>query len=142
MFTRKISLVFILLFSGLVLFGLFFYVFRPTKNLKRAHSDYTLSANQLFKQFYEDEGIANNKFLGKVIDVHGKVKNVDAGNKHITIILETVDPISGINCSLSQKYNYIKDSLFVGKEILVRGECSGKLIDVNLNNCILIEIVN
>ena len=62
-----------------------------------------------------------------------------AMNNHITIILETEDPISGINCSLTNDYNLEIDSLYSGKQIIIKGVCSGKLIDVVLNNCLIIE---
>ncbi len=45
----------------------------------------------------------------------------------------------GVNCVLNNKYASKQKKISIGSEAVIKGECSGMLIDVVLNNCVLID---
>ncbi len=136
----KRTLVIIISFVVLFLAILFFYyVFQPTKSLVKVKPDYVISANELFADFEEDESKANTKYLGKVLEVKGKVRELDISADHISIIMETNDVFGGINCSLATEKFEIEETIVPGTIIKIKGECSGKLMDVMLTNCVIVS---
>jgi hypothetical protein len=52
-----------------------------------------------------------------------------------TIQLAGSDPLSGVTCSFYQNELPTIQSLKIGDKIMVKGKCTGKLMDVVLNNC-------
>ncbi|MCK5170935.1 MAG: hypothetical protein KAQ75_13740 [Bacteroidales bacterium] len=131
------GILFVLVISGLIYIYIFF---KPEKNLARVEPHYKLSAIELFNEYSLDEEAANHKFLGKVVEVSGKVREVNVGDTISTVvILETDDPFFGINCVLNQKYTSIQKEILSGNAITIKGVCSGKLLDVVLDNCVVIE---
>lgn len=142
MLSRK-SLVVIISLIVLSLAILFFYnVFQPTKSLVTVKPDYIISASELFADFEANESVANAKYVGKVLEVKGKIKEINTSSEHISIILETNDVFSGINCSIANENDGLEDLIVPGIIIKIKGECSGKLMDVMLNNCVIISLKN
>ena len=130
------------IFFVIVLFGVIciYIFFKPEKNLLKLKPDYKLTAIELFNEYSIDEEAANKIFLGKVIQVSGTIREINTEDSiYITVILETEDIFSGVNCVLNDKYASKQKEIIIGSEVTIKGECSGKLIDVVLNNCILID---
>ena len=134
----KISLliVFVLAQAG-VLTGIYMYN-RQHTDLQGSEPDFIVTAADLLKEFEGDESAANARYLNKVIEVSGTVGTVRTGDGNIpSITLETGNPMSSVICTFSPA---TKSTDFKqGKEITVRGECSGFLMDVLLNNCIVVR---
>ena len=62
----------------------------------------TLSATGLYSEFLKNESLANQKWVGKVIEVNGTISSVaDAGNYVSVNLRATAD--GGINCSILKK---------------------------------------
>lgn len=141
MLSRRYLLVIIsLIVLSLVL--LFFYkVFQPTKSLVNVKPDYVISASELFADFDANESVANAKYVGKVLEVKGKIKEINISSEHTSIILETNDVFGGINCSLATEKFELKEAT-PGANAVIKGECSGKLMDIMLNNCFIVSIKN
>ena len=76
-------------------------------------------------------------YINKILEVTGKIASVKpAENNVVSISLVTDSDLSSVICT----FPAVSDpSIFrVGDEITMRGECSGFLMDVLLNNCALI----
>ena len=115
-------------------------IFKPEKTLINCEPDYTLTATELFNEYSINEENANKTFLGKIIQVRGTIREIGIEDSTFnTIILETGDMFSGVNCVLDNKYVSNHNDILIDSEVTIKGECSGKLIDVVLNNCILID---
>ena len=138
--TFRISVVITIL---LIISGLLFGVFQFT----RKHSDLTkvkpvfkLSSVELYQAFESDENAANAKYGKKVLEVTGNVAQVEFGSidSTLNIILRPDDHFSGVICTFSDIKSSNKVSIIPGDQITVRGECSGMLLDVLLNNCVIV----
>ena len=95
-----------------------------------------ISAVALFDSFQHNEPLANKAFLGKAIEVTGKIVNVKTNNIGQTVVyLQSHDPMFGINCTFKNAvYSIQKNDI-----IIFKGICTGYLDDVILNNGQLIN---
>jgi hypothetical protein len=115
-----------------------YYYYMPQKDLTTAKPDFTITADDLGKEFTSDEAAASAKYNGKTIDLTGRIQNADAQNgKVITLTLKTSGQNSAVICNLAQPVDL--NTIKADQEIRIRGEVSGYLMDVLLNNCIIIR---
>ncbi|HJX71563.1 MAG TPA: hypothetical protein VJ346_06415 [Bacteroidales bacterium] len=132
----------IILAIFLAVFGailIYLWVFKKTDlsvNLKKA--DFKISAGELLQSFENDEESANTTFVNKVIIVTGLVDDVSEDSSIITVYLKDKDAISGVLCSFDKSVMSV-NKISKGKEISIKGICSGYLLDVVLNKCSLME---
>ena len=117
---------------GIILFN------KPHADLNRVEPDFSLTASGLFSEFEADETAATEKYVGKIVEVQGFVSMVEyisaSGVLNITLCDE--DQITGVICSFT---GFTDQNLIpsLGQNITVRGECSGMLMDVLMNNCVM-----
>jgi len=127
---------FILGLAG-VLFGLYMYNLEP-KDLQKVRPDYIITAADLLKAFESDENAASTTYIGKVVEVSGILQSVKSGeNNNLSIALKTGSDLSSVICTLPG--NPDPSAFSIGEQITVRGECSGFLMDVLLNNCSIVK---
>lgn len=133
-----------LLFAGIVLClvivvaatGFYFYQ-QPRSGLENIEPAYTLSAQDLYAAFQQNEQKANQKFLGKVIQVKGIVDNVQVTDSSISFLLSSGIETGGINCSVDKDKNDHRAIPAKGEAIKVKGRCVGFLMDVSLVDAVI-----
>jgi hypothetical protein len=145
LFLRKKSvrifiLVTIILFVSGLSVGLYFFN-KQHKDLSKTEADYVLEAHELVTAFIANENAASGKYVNKVIEVTGLVTSVEIGSADSTLSLTLTGP--GVNSGVICTFNGVTDKSQVsfknGKRLTVRGECSGILMDVLLNNCAIVS---
>jgi hypothetical protein len=133
----KVALFFVTFVAlAAILAALYFYNLKST-DMAKAKPDFILTASSLQKAFEDDETKASVTYINKIVEITGKIASVKpAENSVVNISMVTGSDLSSIICT----FPAVSDpSVFsVGDEITVRGECSGFLMDVLLNNCALI----
>ena len=133
----KVALFFVTFIAlAAILAALYYYNLRST-DMTKAKPDFVITASALGKAFADDETKASVTYINKILEVTGRIASVKpAENSVVSISLVTENDLSSVICTLPA----ISDpSVFrVGDEITLRGECSGFLMDVLLNNCALI----
>jgi hypothetical protein len=134
---RKYLLIAGIVWLVLFLFGLYIY-FKPHSSVAHTSPDLKIEAVELYNQFQQDEVAANKKYLDKVIEVKGRVNEVQHNSSGTSIQLDAGPNAGGINCSFTGSESGIplpsKGSL-----ITIKGRCSGYLMDVNLVDCALVQ---
>jgi hypothetical protein len=119
-----------------VLFGLYMYNLKP-QDLQKVKPDFIVTAPDLLKAFESDENAATAKYVNKVVEVSGTIQSVKPGeNNALTISLNTGSDLSAVICTLQG--NSEPTNLGTGEQITIRGKCSGFLMDVLLNNCVVV----
>jgi hypothetical protein len=134
----KIAL-FIVTFIALsaILAALYLFNMKHT-DMAKAKPDFVITASLLQKDFESDETAASTKYINKIIEVNGKITSVKPGeNNIVSISLATDSDMTSIICTFPAITDTSKFK--VGDDITLRGECSGFLMDVLLNNCALIS---
>lgn len=108
----------------------------PHQSAADEMTDFTVSADSLYQQYQADEHSADQKYLGKVIEVSGTLAEIQhSGNSEIWI-LSPQPGGGGINCQLFAGTK-IDPEPKSGDVVTVKGRCTGFLMDVNLADCVL-----
>jgi hypothetical protein len=134
----KIALGIVLFIAiGSILVALKMYNKKHTDTSK-AKPDFVVTATALQKEFEDNETAASAKYINKIVEVTGTVVSVKpAENNSLNITLSTGSDMSSVICTFIS----LADPSIIksGDKATVRGECSGFLMDVLLNNCSLIK---
>jgi hypothetical protein len=130
---KKILLVVLVLGLMGASVGFYFYTKTPD-DIRDLKEDFTLSAIDLVQAFNENEEAANQKFLNKVIVVSGTIADIKT-DSNPTLQLEGTDLLSGVTCSFYEDEVAKLKTLKAGDQVILKGKCTGKLMDVVLNNC-------
>jgi len=129
-------LVFLLAVGG-ILAALYMYNLQD-KDLQKVKPDFIITASELQNAFETDETTAGTKYINRIIEVSGEVASVNPGeNQTVIIILKTDSPVSGVSCTLQADSH--PPGLSAGDQVSLRGQCSGFLMDVIMNNCTVIR---
>ena len=134
----KIALFFVSFIAlSAIMAALYMYNLKHT-DMANAKPDFAITASDLLKAFEENETSASKKYINKILEVSGTIASVNsAGNNILNISLVTGSDLSSVICT----FTAVADPSMFRKddEITLRGECSGFLMDVLLNNCALIK---
>lgn len=102
-------------------------------------TDFTLTAEQLQKEFESNEEGASKKYMDKVIEVSGTVSGVSTNEKRTDISLETPDPMTAITIQVLPDEKEKAAKLKEGDKVKLKGICTGKLTDIELNKGVILE---
>ena len=131
-----LAVVFLIAVAGIGV-ALYYYNLKP-QDLQKAKPDFVVSATELQKEFETDETGSSAKYIDKIVEVTGKVIKIESGEKGSwNITLDTGSDFSKIICTFPS----VDDpGMFEnGMNITIRGECSGFLMDVLLNNSAVVN---
>ena len=124
---KKLIVPFILLV--IVAIGAGYYMYnKPVESLDNKKADVSVTADQLVADYEADEKTANDKYLGKVVQVSGKVTEVSAEEGKNKIHFETSNPMALVITELDEGNS--AEGISAGQEATVKGLCSGYLSDV------------
>lgn len=117
--------------------GYLYYLYqKPRANVATIKASYSLTPQNLYDEFVSNEAAATLKYVNKIIEVRGKVIEVQKMDSTAMILLGTEDNTGGINCSFQ---NASDDLPGKGQIITVKGRCTGYLMDVNLVDAIVVK---
>jgi len=135
----KVLLYFIV--GVLVILGISYLVFRniPKASTKNVQAEMSISAQQIFDDFSENENLANKEYIGKVITVDGNLVDsftdeqgnpaIILGNEESDLVFVTLYP------SEADKINQLQ----MEDKIKVKGSCTGMLTEVTINKAIVVD---
>ena len=134
----KIALAIVMVFA-VVGIGIGIYLFNlETADLRKAKPDFIISAADLQQAFENNEVSASAKFVNRIIEVSGNIESISIGEENaLNVTLQTGSDLSSVICTIPDAASTV--NLSTGNPITVRGECSGYLMDVLLNNCVIIK---
>lgn len=113
--------------------------FKEPEDTRREEPDYTLSAEELAAAYNLNEDSANARFADKVLVVDGEVSDIQVTSTEGTVFLMSSDPLTSITCSFYSDEAASLRGIKRGDHIRVKGKCTGKLADVILNNCSIVN---
>ena len=112
---------------------------RKQKDTAGMQSSFNISTVSLIQDFEADENTANKKYLDKVITVEGTVAKMEVSDSTQVVSLKGNSPMAFVNCQFESRYKAAISQLKVGGTVKVKGICTGMLMDVVLNRCVLIK---
>lgn len=130
---RKIILIIFILVSAAVIVGLTLYN-KPHRSVAQEEA-IAITAAQLFHDFETNEEASNRKYLDQVIEVTGIVSEININQEgHPVILLQTDNPMFGIQCTLQDQTEIQADEI-----VTLKGICTGYLSDVVLTSAMRIK---
>ncbi|GGA99964.1 OB-fold protein [Puia dinghuensis] len=108
---------------------------KPHRSAAGETVDVTIDADTLYHQYQADEHTADQKYLGKVISVTGRLTEIQHTGNSVIWILSTQPGGGGINCQLFPGTK-VDPEPKTGEKVTVKGRCTGFLMDVNLADCV------
>ncbi|MHA4806573.1 OB-fold protein [Flavitalea flava] len=122
----------------LILMARIFYLYhKPHGSAAGETSSFSIDAGSLYRQFQENEELANKKYLGKVVEVSGRITEVTRNGQSEVLILSAGSGSGGVNCQLFPADKTDHHPTKPGDQVIVKGKCTGFLMDVNLADCIV-----
>lgn len=118
-------------------FAYYYTQYDSRNEIKFREAEESLTATEILEIFEKDENAAMERFLGKTILVEGPIQSVDFTPEKTTVVLDAGDVMSTIVCEMNNNVTFDVDALKEGDLVKVKGECSGKLIDIILVNCVI-----
>ncbi len=139
--TTKIILI-ILVLAVAAGAGAYWYAFmRPHQNMEKTEPHFELNSAAFLSEYTKDEIVANEKYLGKIIELRGEIVALDRGEILNAIILE--DMLFGISAYLDSSFVVenpkITKQIETGQTITIRGQCDGMLTDVVISRAIVVR---
>lgn len=111
-------------------------ILRPHQSTAGETADYSISADSLYQQYRANEHSADQKYLNKVIEVTGRLAEIQHSGASEIWILSPQTGGGGINCQLFTGTK-IDPEPKSGDAVTLKGRCTGFLMDVNLADCVL-----
>jgi hypothetical protein len=135
--TTSRNILILFLFAVLASVLVYLYTFRKSDvSVGSKKADVEIEAPALLEAFETDEDSANELYLGKIISVTGTVESVSEDSVGISVYLKEMDAIAGVICSFDKESNDIS-TVEKGNKVIIKGICTGYLMDVVLNRCAL-----
>lgn len=121
-----------IVFIGIA-YGLYLYQ-KPVPSIASKKADFVLAPEEILSDFEENETVANAKYLDKIIEVEGKIATIKDSR---SIYLVTDNPLSSIIFEMERPIK--EDDLEKGDQIVLKGVCSGYLMDVVMTRSVIIN---
>ena len=126
----------------IILFSAGIYIYkeynRKPARLNNLPAVVNINADTLISQFALNEAEANKKYLGKVISVKGLINKIDnQQDTLLTILLGNSLLSTSVSCLMDSSYIKLKKVFTPGVQIIIKGICTGYLMDVELNRCVV-----
>jgi len=122
-----------------IIIGIFMwlYAFRKADiSVASKKADIEIKAADFLKNFTDNEETANKTYLDKVVLVSGIIDKITEDSTSVSIYLKNPQDMAGVMCGFN-KAAIDKSSLRVGDTVRIKGICTGFLMDVVLNKCVI-----
>lgn len=131
----------LLLLAGALIAGVavYFVYNKPHRDVASEKPAFSVTADQLFDEYEVDENAANTKYLDQTIEVTGTIveTGVNDAGQPFAVLEATNAMIGGVHSTF--KTTFSGQELEEGKEVCVKGRCTGKLMDVVITDATLQE---
>ena len=97
---------------------------KPHTDVNASASDYIVTIENIANDFNQNEEQANQKYLDKIIQIEGIIRNVDILDGHGTITLtDSKDSTKTVVCNMAVSENMKMITLQQGQKITIKGIC-------------------
>lgn len=112
---------------------------RKPENAGDRASDFTLTADQLQKEFEANEEAATKKYTDKALEITGTISGIATNEKSTDISLKTPDDMTSITIQVLPQEKTKAAKYEEGDQIRLKGICTGKLMDIELNKGVILQ---
>lgn len=110
---------------------------KPHPDAATGEVAYSVSAAALFEEFDHNEQKAAEKYVNKLLEVSGTVKETSTeSDNYAMIVLDSEHPLFGVKAMFQSP---LLNPVETGTKVTIRGFCSGINGDVELTRCTIIQ---
>ncbi|CAN5645442.1 hypothetical protein BH11BAC3_BH11BAC3_38230 [soil metagenome] len=139
-FSKKYIGIFCLLIT--VVIGVYFYheYQRKLPDFTQAKPAIEITVAMLMADYENDETKANEQYLGKPIQVSGLITEIiNQQDTLVNIFLGDANSLHNVSCLLGKSQVASVKNYRQGQAVIIKGICTGYLMDVELNRCVIVE---
>lgn len=112
---------------------------QPHKDVRRLNPEIEMTSEQLVREFQKDEGAATLVYSEKIIQVNGIISDIKLSNGNSIISIQNNTSEPSVICHMQLEENIKTLKLQEGQQVIIKGKCTGFLLDVILVQCVLIN---
>jgi hypothetical protein len=138
---KKIKIVIVVLvIGGLAAAGIGKYFFdKKVEGVSEVKAEFTMSCDSIYNAFSNDEIAANKIYIGKIVEVSGKVHTIEKDMANVSIMLSTTEGMGFVICRLDSAAALTFKGV-EGQNLKLKGECVGYMMpDVNISRCVIVK---
>lgn len=123
----------------IIVIGVIIFFNLPKSNIKSQNAAFSMNTAAIFQAFKKNETKANQKYLGKVLELEGKIIDKTIDRRESAVIRLSQGKRSQVMITLAgnQTENLAKYS--VGDAIKVKAKCNGFIQEVVFDKGIIVE---
>jgi hypothetical protein len=119
---------------------------RTNKSLIKVHAAFLVNVEDFVREFENSDSMASNKYLGKVVTVYGRIKQIETDPEgNYTVVLAGPQSMTSVRCAMDTGYKSevvnVKKSLPISIKGTITGyqkDETGLLgSDIKLNRCVI-----
>jgi hypothetical protein len=100
----------------------------------------TITSKQLYQEYNDNEVAADLKYKEKILLVNGTVDNIAKDiTDNIYVTLSGNEFIGDVQCFFSEAHTNEAAQLKKGMKITIKGKCDGKMMNILLRGCSIVE---
>lgn len=121
---KKILLIALILVFAVAI-GIYLIFTEKFEDTGKQTAVFAISANNLLKEFQQNDNAANKKYAEKIILVNGKISETETADT--TINIKMIDTLTGSYIIFAFQEQHIKEAkqLKEGDIVSIKGSCSG-----------------
>ena len=113
---------------------------RKPADLNKSDAAEHITASGLYALYNDYEDSANKKYLGKIIEVTGTIVEIEnQQDTLLTILMGDTLQTGMVSCLMDKNYMADAKNKVRGDIVKIKGFCTGYLMDVELNRCVLVK---
>ncbi len=112
--------------------------YKPHRSVKQEAADFRLPASELAAAFSSDEARATGLYAGKIIEVHGQVREMTGSDGTIILLIGDAEG-AGVRCYLQPNQEKEITPLQRGAPVRIKGVCNGMLLEVMIDKAIILD---
>lgn len=130
-----------MLSSVILLTSIIFIIiyYKPHRSVKGEEPAFSLTVQQLVNAFSQDETRANSTYVGRVLEVEGRLKEMILNDSTLILLMGDSTQMTGVSCYLNRDQKDKYTSISRGQIVKVKGICNGMLLDIVMDKCILLS---
>lgn len=124
----------------LIIISLFFIINlynKPFIDIKKSNPKIEITAQEILNDYLADERLANEKYVDNLIQIKGEIADISFDKGISIITLKDTRGFSSIICQMLPEANLNVLKLKKGSQVLIKGVCTGYLIDIMMVRCVL-----
>ena len=127
---------------AVLIISIYFYTefTRKPADLDKSDAVEFVTASGLSASYSNYEDSANKRYLGKIIEVTGTIVEIEnQQDTLLTILMGDTLQTGMVSCLMDKNYMADAKNKVRGDIVKIKGFCTGYLMDVELNRCVLVK---